>query len=135
LARLVCPAITPAQAKRSVELLKSLGFIVQKDSGDWVVVDKTINTAPEVMSIAVHNFHQQSAEIARKALDKFPRDQRNFSGVTLGISKSAYKQVCKEVEDFRNRLLDIASKDNNTHEHQGVYQLNLQLFPVSRIED
>ena len=71
-------------------------------------------------------------EIARKALGELPREQRNFTGVTLGISASAYKDVCREIEGFRTRLLDLARNDAHADEEQGVYHLNLQLFSVSQ---
>ena len=132
LAQQVSPPITPSQAKKSVALLERLGFIIKDTGGIYRLTEKTITSAPEVVSLAIHNFHQQTLDIARKALDTLPRDRRNFTGVTLGISSSAYGQVCREIEQFRNRLLELAANDDNTEEKQGVYHLNLQFFPVSQ---
>jgi uncharacterized protein (TIGR02147 family) len=132
LARMVYPTITATQAKKSIALLKNLGFIVGNGNKGYRLVDKTIASAPELMNLAVHNFHRQTAEVACKALNELPREQRNFSGVTLGISASAYVKVCKKIEDFRNDLLDLASNDTDDANEQGVYHLNLQLFSVSQ---
>jgi uncharacterized protein (TIGR02147 family) len=96
------------------------------------VADKTIASAPEMMTLALHNFHQQTAEIACTAHNELPGHRHNFSGVTLGISASAYEKVCKKIEDFRNDLLEVARNDSNVTDEQGVYHLNLQLFPVSQ---
>jgi uncharacterized protein (TIGR02147 family) len=131
LARTVRPQISPAQAKKSVALLENLGFIRIKDGG-YSVVDTIITSAPEVTSLAIHNFHTQTAEMARKALSDVPRDRRNFTGVTLGMSATSFKQVCKELEDFRTRLLELANNDANDDDEHGVYQINLQMFPVSQ---
>ncbi|MBN1309726.1 MAG: TIGR02147 family protein [Chitinispirillaceae bacterium] len=135
LAQMVYPAITAAQAKRSVALLENLGFIVKKADGGYAVVDKTITTAPEVISLAIHNYHLQTSDIARKALNELPREHRNFTGVTLGISETAFALVCKEIELFRERLLALAGSDSNENDMQRVYQLNLQLFSVSHYPD
>jgi uncharacterized protein (TIGR02147 family) len=132
LAQLVYPPIKPTQAKKSVALLESLGFIVCDDERNYRLVDKTIASAPEVISLAIHNYHVQTSEVARRALNELPRERRNFTGVTLGISSSAYEKVCREIEAFRTHLLDLAKNDENDNEEQGVYQLNLQLFSVSK---
>jgi uncharacterized protein (TIGR02147 family) len=132
LAQQVYPPITPAQAKRSVALLEKLGFIAPDGSGDYRIADRTITTAPEVASMAIHNVHQQTLDIARKALSDLPRERRNFTGMNLGISRTAYQQVCRELEQFRNRLLELARDDANSHEEQAVYHLNFQLFSVSQ---
>ena len=132
LAQRVHPSITPAQAKRSVALLERLGFIAADESGEYRIIDATITTPPEVVSLAIHNLHLQTLDIARKALNDLPRERRNFTGMNLGISASTYKQVCRELEQFRIRLLELAHDDANDHEEQAVYHLNLQLFSVSQ---
>jgi uncharacterized protein (TIGR02147 family) len=129
---MVYPAITVAQVKKSVALLESLGFIAKNKKNEYRIVDKTIASAPELVNLAVYNFHQQTAEIACKAHSELPGQRHNFSGVTLGISALAYKKVCKKIEDFRIDLLKVAQNDMNTAEEQGVYHLNLQLFSVSQ---
>jgi uncharacterized protein (TIGR02147 family) len=131
LAQKVTPSITPTQARKSVELLESLGFIKKNSDNSYHVVDKIISSAREVISLAIHNYHTQTAEIAKNALAILPRNRRNFSGVTLGISASSYAKVCKELEDFRDRLLELAHHDSIDCDEHGVYQLNLQLFSVS----
>ena len=128
LAKAVRPRITPGQARKAITLLERLGFIKKQKNGDYVVTNKSITTAPEVQSLAVLNFHKQSGELALKTLEELPKDQRNISGVTLGISKPVYQQICKEIETFRSRLLQIAEADEAA---DSVYQLNFQFFPVS----
>lgn len=128
LARSVRPRITPKQARKAVELLEKQGFIRKQNNGSFKVVDRSIATEPEVVSLAVLNFHKQAGELALKALEELPREQRNVSGVTLGISQDAYNRICEEIQAFRSRMLQIAEADDNA---DTVYQLNFQLFPVS----
>jgi len=130
LASNVKPKITVSQSKKSIELLERLGFIKRKGKS-FVIVDKTITSPPEVQSLAIQNFHKQSAELAVKAISELPRNTRNISGATLGISKEGYKKICDEITVFRNRLLKIAEDDQNA---DAVYQINFQLFPVSKTD-
>lgn len=128
LARCVRPRITPKQARKAVELLKKQGFIKKQKNGSWKVVNRSIATEPEVVSLAVLNFHKEAGELALKALQELPGQQRNISGVTLGISNDTYGRICEEIRAFRSRMLQIAEADDNADR---VYQLNFQLFPVS----
>lgn len=129
LAKRVHPGITPSQAKKSVELLNRLGFIKKQRNGSYTLINSTIATPPEVVSLAVQNYHRQAGELALKALGNLPTNKRNISGITIGISNESYKTICEEVQAFRTRLLQIAEADQNADE---VYQFNFQFFPVSK---
>jgi uncharacterized protein (TIGR02147 family) len=122
------PRITPRQARSAIELLEKLGFIQKQKNGVFQVRDKSITTEPEVVSLAVLNFHRQASELGAKALEDLPRGQRNITGCMLGISKKTYDSICEEIRIFRSRLVQLAEADTAA---DTVYQLNFQLFPVS----
>ncbi len=129
IARLLYPAVTPGQVKKSVELLLSLGLINKDEQGVYTVTDRTITTDPEVVSVAVHSFHIQTGELAIAALKELPLHRRNFSGVTVGISETMYREICKDIEEFRSKILQKIESDRCA---SVAYQVNFQLFPVSR---
>jgi uncharacterized protein (TIGR02147 family) len=128
LSRRLFPAVSPGKVRKSVALLERLGFIRRDEAGGYVLVDKSIATAPEVVSLAVLDYHAKAGELAIKALMELPRSKRNFSAVTLGISEATYDRMCQEIEEFRLRLQRLAEEDCGADR---VYQLNFQLFPVS----
>jgi uncharacterized protein (TIGR02147 family) len=129
LAKKVYPKITPRQARLSVQLLIRLG-LVKKVKNTCSITDKSISTPPEIESVAVLDFHRQTLELALKSLMELPKNKRNFSSVTLGLSPSGYRKMCDEIVASRFRQIEIAEKDKGSGE---VYQLNYQLFPVSKI--
>ena len=129
LAKSIRPRISLSQAKKSVELLARLGFVRKQKDGSYTIVDKTIATPPELEHLAVQNFHRQAGELGLKALNELPKDERNITGVTLGISKETYKTICEEIQAFRERLLQIAGADEKA---DAAYHLNFQFFPVSK---
>jgi uncharacterized protein (TIGR02147 family) len=133
LARNISPQIKPLQAKRSVLLLERLGLIKKQKDGSFKVTDKTIATPQEVMATAAVNFHKESGRLALNALDDFAKEERNITGLTLGISKETYNEICGDLRSLRSKLLQKAEQDQKAGI---VYQLNLQFFPVSstRIE-
>jgi uncharacterized protein (TIGR02147 family) len=60
----------------------------------------------------------------------FPAAARDVSSVTLTLSEKNFQQVKGLVQKFRKELLTIA---NNDPEPEAVYQINFQLFPLTKI--
>ncbi|MGA2508273.1 MAG: TIGR02147 family protein [Chitinispirillaceae bacterium] len=131
LAKNVYPPIKPKEAKKAVLLLEKLGMIRKQKDGYYKVADKTITAGKEIMQLGLLNFQVQTTELAKKALQELPKDRRNISGLTLGISKKTYDSICAEIETFQSRLLAMAEADN---EADNVYQLNFHFFPVSNVK-
>jgi uncharacterized protein (TIGR02147 family) len=128
LAKDVFPPIKPMEAKRAVRILEKLGMIRKGRDGVYAVTDKTITAGREIVQLGLQNFHLQTLDLAKRALQELPRDKRNISGLTLGISKNTYDAMCREIEAFQARLLAMAEADR---EASDVYQLNFHFFPVS----
>lgn len=128
IAKMIYPQITGKQTQKSIELLLRLGLIEEKEDGTYSICSKTLSSGPDMESLAAQQFHLSSMDIASKALQNLPRNIRNFSGLTLGISKEAYNKICNEIDSFQNRILAIAEDDTNSNR---VFQLNMHLFPVS----
>jgi uncharacterized protein (TIGR02147 family) len=131
LAKSVFPPIKPKEAKKAVQLLEKLGMIQKQKDGFYKVADKTITAGREIVQLGLQNFHVQTTELAKRALEELPKDKRNISGLTLGISKKTYDEMCKEIAEFQLKLLAIAEADR---EADNVYQLNFHFFPVSNVK-
>jgi uncharacterized protein (TIGR02147 family) len=67
-------------------------------------------------------------ELALDTIEGVPQNERIFSGVTLGITQSAYDEIVKEIDAFRKRVIEIATRETETDE---VYRLNIQFFPMT----
>lgn len=102
------PRIRPAQAQRSLDLLLRLGLLVTGDDGKTRAAERTISTGPEVQSLAVRNYHRALLELAGRALDEVPREERNITSVTVVMSKEGYAEAIEEIAKLRRRLLEIS---------------------------
>jgi uncharacterized protein (TIGR02147 family) len=129
LAGMVRPPITTMQAKNSIRLLKRLGLIEKGKDGFYKAVSKIVTTGPEVGGLAAQHFHLQAMELGMRALKEFRKEERSIYGLTLGISKKGFDEVRKIMMESQNRILHVAEKDKDS---DGVYQLNVQFFPVSK---
>lgn len=79
--------------------------------------------------MAVRSFNREMLRKAGSAIDEIPVEERHIYGVTIGVSKECYDVVAVEMAAFRDRVISIVNSDNNSDR---VYQLHLQLFPLSK---
>jgi uncharacterized protein (TIGR02147 family) len=68
------------------------------------------------------------SELAVQSIAKDSAEERNFSGVTMGIDKPTYDRITQEIDAFRKRIIGIA---NECQKIDQVYQVNLQIFPLT----
>ena len=67
--------------------------------------------------------------LARNANETIAPAERNVSGITMGISKACYDVILTEMAAFKERIKVIVNQDKRSSR---VYQLNLQLFPLTK---
>ena len=130
LAKMVSPPITAADAKKAIELLLNMGFIRKNKDGYFEQIDPFITTGYEAQSIAITNFLMSTIDLAKQAIDRYPRDRRSISTLSFSISNEGYKAVDERLKTFRREILEIARADKNKDR---IYHVNFQIFPVSRL--
>lgn len=130
LASLLLPQITESEARTAVKHLLKLGLLKQQTDTRIVQTSRFITTGDEVQSLFVRQFHETMIELAKKSQDRIPPDLRDISSVTASISKSGFETIKSEIQLFRKRILEIVKSDSDP---EGVYQINFQLFPITKI--
>lgn len=132
LAKAVNPAITPKQARESVELLVQLRLIRKNEhTGCYEYSDQYITTRETVVAVAVNRYQRETMDLALKAHQVNERELRDFSTLTIGVSQKGYERIRNELKNFRAHLSRIVAEDNPADR---VYQINYQLFPLSKIK-
>jgi len=129
LAKMLNPPITPTEAKNAIELLERLKLIKRDDTGIYRLTDALITTGYGVQSVCIDNHLVNTLQIAKEAIDRFKRDERNFSWVALSISEKGYKNIIEELRAFRRRMMSIVEQDENPDR---AYLFNFQVIPVSK---
>ena len=120
--------ISANDVKETLDFLTKAGFIKKTGENTFVQTETSIKGSPEATKLAIRDMHREMAKIAASSLD-LAKTERNFSGVTMGISKDSYEQILKELDECRRKIISIAAGDKNIDQ---VYRLNLQLFPLTR---
>lgn len=68
---------------------------------------------------------------AAESIDRIPREMRDISGVYFSFSLENMKAIKDLVHRFREEILELSSRQATK---DIVFQLNLQLFPVARVD-
>ena len=119
-----------AEVKKALKLLQKVGLLNMDANGKFEQSSKAITTGNiEVANLSVREMHRQMGELAVRSLDEVPMNERDISGLTLGVSEDAYYRITKEIEDFRRRVASIVMQDTD---EDRVYRLNVQLFPLTK---
>jgi uncharacterized protein (TIGR02147 family) len=126
------PTIRKEQARKAIEVLKKLGLIQKDKNGYYKAVDKILTTGSEIKSLSIANFQKNMMDIAKEAIDRHPAEHRNISTVTFSVSKEIYGDIKAELDACRKRILGMVDRSEN---EDRVCQLNMQLFPLSQIEE
>ncbi|MBN2038343.1 MAG: DUF4423 domain-containing protein, partial [Chitinispirillaceae bacterium] len=90
--------------------------------------DAAIISRDDMVAFARRSFNSEMLVRAREANERLPLSERDVSGITMGISRSCYEVLQAEMAAFKERVKTIVNQDERCTR---VYQLNLQLFPVS----
>jgi uncharacterized protein (TIGR02147 family) len=119
-----------AHVKSSLKLLEKNGFLEKDEQGHYSQSNRSVTTGSlDVTSLAIREMHRQMGELGVQSLDQVPVAERDISGLTIGISETAYEKITKEIAEFRRRISSIVMEDSG---EERVYRLNVQLFPLTK---
>ena len=120
--------MTAAEVQQSLNFLMKAGLLKKAGDSAFVQAETSITGTPDATRLALRGMHRQMSKLATPALD-LPVEQRNFSGVTMGVSRESYERIVKVLDECRRQIIAIAADDKNIDQ---VYRLNLQLFPLTK---
>jgi uncharacterized protein (TIGR02147 family) len=128
IAEQLLPRIERRQARDALAALIELGLLVRDERGRLVRGEPSLTTGHEVRSVAVRAFHRQMIELAARALDAVPPEERDVSALTVCISAATVADLKTRIHRFREELLERSDSDAGP---ERVYQICIQLFPLS----
>ena len=124
------PEVSAAEVSETLNFLVKANLLQKDKDGIYTQTDKIVTSGPmNFAPLALRGLQRQMGEIALGAIEDVPQNERHFSGLTLGITREAYKKIVQEIADFQKRVIAIATSESATDE---VYRLNVQLFPMTK---
>lgn len=130
LSKLLIPAITPTQFKKSLKLQVELGLLHKRKNGAYEQAESFISAGGAVRNLSLVNYQKAMLKEALQAWDRFKSSEIMMNTVTLCMSMELAETVKKEIRDFKNKLFEIVAKEQKKPER--VFHLNLNFFPVTK---
>ena len=127
----IFPSLSVEEVCESIELLKRLKLIKKNKAKKWEQTTPLITTGQEPASHVIFNYHRQVLELARDLLPEVPYQLRDMSSMTIGLPRGKIEVLKKKIAAFRKDILKTISTYENLED---VVLLNIQLFPVTKIE-
>lgn len=123
------PSVPKRDVKKALSALLRLGLLVEGDDGQLSRGEPSVTTGHEVSSLAARNYHDQMIERARASIESCPREWRDISALTVCVEHAQIEEIKHRVHRFRELLLDFC---DSVESPEAVYQLNIQLFPLTK---
>ncbi len=127
---MISPRVSAERIKESVELLARLGLLREDEKGFWRLAEPHVHPGQKMPAEVVRRFQGQMMRLAERALEEVPVDERDISSLTVTLRWEDLPKVRERVSEMRRQIQNIAQE---CPEPDGVFQLNIQLFPVARV--
>ncbi|MBO9666502.1 MAG: TIGR02147 family protein [Bdellovibrio sp.] len=121
--------ISPTQTKSSVERLMGLNLLRQEGK-KLVVQDTSLQTTIDIPDGAIQESHRQQLQKAQEALSEIEVSLRDFTSLTLNMNLTDLKVAKNKIREF----VDDFEKTLEKKPSDQVFQLNVQLYPLTKIE-
>lgn len=126
------PPLKPSVVAFALEALQRLKLLIQRD-GKLQPAEVSFATPAEVSSIEIKQYHRNMVSDAKEALFEFDKEVRDFSSLTIPVPLSVLPEFKKRIQDFREEINDWLNRKES--EAEEVFQMNVQLFPLTRISE
>lgn len=122
--------ISVPEVKIALERLMRLE-LVQEVDGKFTRTEKLLTTySPGETSAARKELQKQVLKMALESIENDPIEERDMTNMTMSIDETKLPEARQLITKFRRDLCAYLE----TGERSRVYQLGIQLYPISKIE-
>lgn len=123
------PSVSVKKVKTAIEDMVELGLVELADDGAYKTVSQNIATGEKWHSVAVNEYLKKSLILASESMDTCKRAERDISAVIVDIPEEKMSEIKDLIYEFRKTII---SKVNGYNRSDRVYQLSMQMFPLSK---
>lgn len=120
--------ITVRETKEAIERLLRMGFILQEGK-KLKLAQHGVATTSNIPCAALRASHRQTLEQAISTLDEISVKDSDITSITMAIDPKKIPVAKELIQNFRRYLAKVLE----TGEQTEVYNLNVQLIPVTKL--
>ena len=111
LAKMCYPEVSAQEVQESLAFLTKAGLL-KKTEGKLVQSETSVKGSNDATRLAMRGMHRMMSQLATPALE-LPVEERNFSGVTMGLSRESYSKIENLLDECRRKILLPKRKMSN----------------------
>nr|WP_295905476.1 TIGR02147 family protein [uncultured Bdellovibrio sp.] len=116
-------------ASAAIERLCRLGLL-NIENGKFIVTQKQLETTHNIPSESLRRSHKQSLVQVLDNMDRIPLDLRDVTSITFPMNRKKIPEAKRLIKNFRRKMATLMTQGPKTD----VYNLNVQLFPVTKVQ-
>ena len=130
IAKRLYQTISPREVREALNVLENCGYITADADGFLRPVHVNLRKDPATASVYWYMYMVSLLNQAISTLSRCPKNERDFSAVTIGLSESAFVKATEITRRYRKELLALAESDGK--DEKRIYQCAVQIFPVTQ---
>lgn len=123
--------ISLEEANEAIFRLRRLGLIKIHNDDTFEQVQKDLHIESKTKNESIQKYHTQNLRLSEYKLKTIEPERREFSSMTMAIDPSKLARARTLINQFKEDMTDLLEAGNKKE----VYQLSIQLFPLSILED
>ena len=129
--RKVFPQVPAKEVEEAIKLLTGLGMI-SKTANGYSLSDPNIATVRENKEFVGKLRIQEMLRLATDVFNHVPPSDREYSAMTIYISKQGYAALKEKIRAFREEVKSLVGADKG---EDRIYTLGMQFFPNNQLPE
>jgi uncharacterized protein (TIGR02147 family) len=126
----IFPSLRRVEVEQALSALTDLGLIEKDSEGASNTKKIHLATPDEVTSSSLAQVHCELMDLAKESIDRFDREKRDISSVTVRVNAESIQKVKEKIQNFRKEMVELCLSESDPN---SIYQLNIQLFPLAAV--
>ncbi len=115
--------------EKSLNFLKKNNYLTLDENNKWKPTQNKLDCSDGVYKLSLSDFHRSMFDLANQSIEEVSRDNRYITGHTFSISEDNYNEAQEILNEALSKIQNLKNKKETTH----VYQMQLALFPLTKI--
>lgn len=127
IAQRIVPSVRVEDVRTALDLLVALGIAKKAQAGKLRIVDQHITVDGENGRQAVAEFQRKILGLAAESVDRFPREARDISTLSVTVDQPAFDDIRSILKDCRRR---IQARVSEVSQPDRALQVAFSIFPL-----
>lgn len=129
LAARIVPEVSEKEVASALEMLLDLGLVKKASSGRLVLTEAHLAAGGDDRKVgALRQFQRQILTLASESLERFPREHRDVSTLTIAVDRDAFQEIRGMLLECRRQ---IQKRIEEARKPDRVMQLTMAFFPLA----